>query len=770
MRGFRFVVIVQVALLLGARLFAAPDGGDSTIRIWFSHIEPENLAMAAIAGEFTSLTGIEVEVVGRRSIFDAPRDLANNAELDDRPDIILMQAPDIGNMVASGLIVPLEIDDDLRKRYLDATFEAFTYNNKCYGIGYSLDTSGLIYNRDLISESELPETWDDFFRIAEALALRNEDGKIVQYGTLLNPKDMWFNYPIIKDHGGYYYGKAPNGDYNPYDVGLDNDCMLDYVNRMKELQKKGLTLANENGTESHISAEFANGRAAMILYGLWNASIYQSMCVDYGIAPLPKGRNGEVSRPLATVQGFVVNRFTRNMEAVESFLEFVLRDENQQKLIEAGNRAERRTGERNPCNISVIESDYVSKDPILSSLSAIGFNCEPFPNIPEGTIWYNYTSTAFRTIFYGDKSGNPVDAKEKLTELANKIRGDVAVMNKVPEKIEIPTGYLVFFASLAAAGLAFLLVWRRRSAAPGEIAERYGRKESIVAWLMLAPLFFLLSMFYIFPVFHNIYLSLTNYSGVNLRDYGIVGLSNYVEIFSTGINGLVSMIIWTVAFAATVVGLSFLAGTVLAVVLDKVKVRIAKIYKIVFILPWVVPSVITLLMWRGMLESDGLVNRLLGIMGMPPVPWLTSSFVAKLSCIFVMSWFSFPYFMVVSSGVLKSIPRDYYEVAKIAGAGNAFIFFKITVPLVFKALFPMMIMSFIMQFNQFGVYLLTQGGPPGDVLGSPGSTDLLITYVFNTAFNTKRYSLAAAYSVIIFCFVGLFAFVSLRIGKRKIYE
>jgi Maltose-binding periplasmic proteins/domains len=164
MRGFRFVVIVQAALLLGATLFAAPGGDGSTIRIWFSHIEPENLAMVAIAEEFTSLTGIEVEVIGRRSIFDAPRDLANNAELDDRPDIILMQAPDIGNMVASGLIVPLKIDDDLRKRYLDATFEAFTYNNKCYGIGYSLDTSGLIYNRDLISESELPETWDDFFQ------------------------------------------------------------------------------------------------------------------------------------------------------------------------------------------------------------------------------------------------------------------------------------------------------------------------------------------------------------------------------------------------------------------------------------------------------------------------------------------------------------------------------------------------------------------------------------------------------------------------------
>ena len=265
---------------------------------------------------------------------------------------------------------------------------------------------------------------------------------------------MWFNYPIIKDHGGYYYGKAPNGDYNPYDVGLDNDCMLDYVNRMKELQKKGLTLANENGTESHISAEFANGRAAMILYGLWNASIYQSMCVDYGIAPLPKGRNGEVSRPLATVQGFVVNRFTRNMEAVESFLEFVLRDENQQKLIEAGNRAERRSGERNPCNISVIESDYVSKDPILSSLSAIGFNCEPFPNIPEG-VWYNYTSTAFADYLLRRQVGQPGRCEKRSRPSSPTRSGRCGCYEQSPGEDRDTTGYLVFFASLAAAGLAF---------------------------------------------------------------------------------------------------------------------------------------------------------------------------------------------------------------------------------------------------------------------------------------------------------------------------
>jgi ABC-type sugar transport system permease subunit len=84
--------------------------------------------------------------------------------------------------------------------------------------------------------------------------------------------------------------------------------------------------------------------------------------------------------------------------------------------------------------------------------------------------------------------------------------------------------------------------------------------------------------------------------------------------------------------------------------------------------------------------------------------------------------------MVVAFGILKSIPRDYFEAARIDGASNAYIFRSITLPIVFKAMKPTLIMSLIMQFNQFGIYLLTQGGPASDKLGAPGATDLLIQH------------------------------------------
>lgn len=295
-----------------------------------------------------------------------------------------------------------------------------------------------------------------------------------------------------------------------------------------------------------------------------------------------------------------------------------------------------------------------------------------------------------------------------------------------------------------------------------------GRKtDNLFGWMLLMPLIVLLSIFYVFPVLHNIWLSMTDYSGLKLQDYSFVGLQNYREIFEEGFRGLTGMVVWTVLFAACVVTLSLLLGSMIAVMLENTGITISKVYRGIFILPWIIPAVITLLMWRGLLNTEqGLINEILAFFGLGRVPWLTDPVMAKISAILVMTWFSFPYFIIVVQGILKSIPRDYYEASYILGA-NAFQSFRhITMPMVIKAILPTLIMAFIMQFNQFGMYILTLGEPAADTLGAPGATDLLLTYVFNTAFKTFRYDLAAAYSVIIFIFVAAFSLVGMRLGKK----
>jgi len=290
--------------------------------------------------------------------------------------------------------------------------------------------------------------------------------------------------------------------------------------------------------------------------------------------------------------------------------------------------------------------------------------------------------------------------------------------------------------------------------------------DSVFGWIFMIPFLLLFGIFYGYPVVHNVWLSLTDYSGMKMMNYGFVGLKNYVTIFNEGLSGFTGMLSWTFIYAASVVAASLVLGTLIAVMLDNAGLAIAKIYRGIFILPWVIPAFITLLMWRGFLNTnEGLVNSVLRKFGVPPIPWLTDPFMAKVSVILVMTWFSFPYFIIVAQGILKSIPGTLYEAAEIDGASTRQSFMKITLPMVIRAMLPTLIMSFIMQFNQFGIYLLTLGEPAAEKLGDPGATDLLITYVFNTAFNTMRYDIAAAYSVIIFFFVGAFSLIAMKVGR-----
>lgn len=121
----------------------------------------------------------------------------------------------------------------------------------------------------------------------------------------------------------------------------------------------------------------------------------------------------------------------------------------------------------------------------------------------------------------------------------------------------------------------------------------------------MIPFLVLLGMFYVYPIFHNFYLSFTNYSGVNLRDYGLVGFANYRQIFTEGVKGLLGMGLWTFVFAFSVIAISFIFGVLLATLLETAGMKVARVYRLIYILPWVIPAVITLLMWQGLLETEG---------------------------------------------------------------------------------------------------------------------------------------------------------------------
>lgn len=244
-------------------------------------------------------------------------------------------------------------------------------------------------------------------------------------------------------------------------------------------------------------------------------------------------------------------------------------------------------------------------------------------------------------------------------------------------------------------------------------------------------------------------------------------IENYVSLLTNPVirGPFINVFIWTFTFALVSVFTMFAAGLALALALDK-KIRLRNFYRSVLILPYAIPSFMSILIWNGMFNRDfGAVNQLLGA----NIDWYNDAFLAKLVIIIVNLWLGFPYFYLISSGALQALPTDLEEAAAIDGARPSQIMARIKLPLLLQILSPLLIASFAFNFNNFNiVYLLTNGGPV-DVLNgeTAGATDILITYAYKTAFGSaeQNLGLASAISVIVFLIVGALSLWSLRRSK-----
>ena len=187
-----------------------------------------------------------------------------------------------------------------------------------------------------------------------------------------------------------------------------------------------------------------------------------------------------------------------------------------------------------------------------------------------------------------------------------------------------------------------------------------------------------------------------------------------------------------------------------------------------WLIPYTIPSLVTILVWRGMLnEQLGVITNFLeATIGYSP-PWFTDPTWAKIGILMVNLWLGYPYFMLVCSGALQGIPQDIYSAADVDGAGAVTKFWRLTLPLLLIAVGPLLIASFTFNFNNFNViFLYNEGGPP--IAGAPtpvGHTDILISYVYNLAFSGSRsinYGFAAAITIVIFFIIGIITLFQFR--------
>ena len=284
-------------------------------------------------------------------------------------------------------------------------------------------------------------------------------------------------------------------------------------------------------------------------------------------------------------------------------------------------------------------------------------------------------------------------------------------------------------------------------------ADRVGR--ALVPYAYLLPTLVLLVVLMVVPIVMVIGYSLRD-GAITARTSHFIGLHNYIEIL-TGSN--------TFWFVSVSVVAHMLIGLGFAMLLNSESVsRITKtVFRTLFVLPWLLTIAIVAILWRLLLNPNGIVNAILSGIGLVSSQheWLADpgSALVVVTCINI--WSGYPFFMISILAGLQGIPRDLYEAAEVDGAGPIRRFWSITIPQLRPIIVSMALLDLIWTSQQFALIWMTTGGGP------LSATEMLSTFTYKLAFSEYDFSGASASAVIVLLLSMILAFFYVRSQKAR---
>jgi multiple sugar transport system permease protein len=307
----------------------------------------------------------------------------------------------------------------------------------------------------------------------------------------------------------------------------------------------------------------------------------------------------------------------------------------------------------------------------------------------------------------------------------------------------------VALAGLLLAGLPVVLV-------PLADAPRAMRRN-LRAWGFLAPAASHLAVFTLGPLAFSAWLSLHRW---NLVDAArpFVGLDNYAALASDA--GFWGAMANTALFTLHVpVAMTVALGFALLV---HRRTRTLLAVRAALFLPSITSLVAIAVVWQWILNDDyGILNWLLGLVGLGPVRWLTSPSTALVSVMLLSTWMVVGYQMVIFQAGLSAIPKELYEAARIDGAGAWQRFRYVTLPGLRHTLFFVLVTSVIGSFQIFGaVYVMTEGGPLG-------ATDVAVYHIYKEAWEFLHFGDAAAQSWVLFAVIFAVTWLHFRLLEQR---
>ena len=497
---------------------------------------------------------------------------------------------------------------------------------------------------------------------------------------------------------------------------------------------------------------FKSGRAAMIINGDWSWTDYlTNPSIDAAVAVLPiVSSTGKPMESMIMPKGYSLNANASPEAAAAAmkFVQYMTSAEVQQRIVERLRMI--------PTRQSVYDASLDSTDPTYRISQAQVEHTRLIPVATELRAVWDAMRPQYQAVLSDSVKPDAAaaaiqrDAVEKIAQMRQQMR---------------PTLSGIALQSLGLLALLAWVIWQR------DAFQKFARdwRHNQVAYLCVLPAAAIIFAVVIFPLGFNIVLSLSNMSLMNFRDWQVVGLQNYAEIFTDPqlSSVLFKTVIWTVASVAFHLAI----GLALAVALNGT-VRGRTAYQLLLILPWAIPAYITAMTWRGMFSYEyGAINLiLLEVQKFPPIGWLLQLFHltapvnwlgdasrAFEACITANVWLGFPFMMIVALGGMQGISHELYDAARMDRANRWQQFRHITLPLLRPVLIPAVTLATLWTFNNLNViWLVSNGGDPQN------STHILVSYVYMAVFNLYRYGYGAALSMVMFVILLVFAYVFLN--------
>jgi multiple sugar transport system permease protein len=297
-------------------------------------------------------------------------------------------------------------------------------------------------------------------------------------------------------------------------------------------------------------------------------------------------------------------------------------------------------------------------------------------------------------------------------------------------------------------------------------ANRHGgasRRRARAGRIFVAPNLAAVAVFMLFPLGFSLYMSFEKWD--LFAPPRFAGLTNFRDLFTADplfVIALRNSVVFTVGTLVPTIAVSLAVAGVL-----NQKMKGISVFRTVVFLPLAVSSVVMAVVWQFVFNTDnGLLNIVLGWVGIGPVPWLIDPNWAMVSLCLVSVWKSVPFATVVLLAAMQGVPDTVYEAARIDGAGGLRRFFSITVPMIRGALSFVVVISVINAFQSFDlVYVLTgsNGGPET-------GTYVLGIMLFQHAFAFLDFGYASALAWVMFAILLALTVLQLRLARRNAVE